>query len=102
MIRKNWQLLKLMEQLATTSGAILLRDYSAGQQLVHQDENIRSVYIIRSGIAKCFITEDNGRDYILEFLGEGEIVGEIEAIRNQPAICTVEALTPLSIYTMSH
>lgn len=94
--------MNLMEQLATTSGAILVREYSAGQQLVHQEEHIRSVYIIRSGIAKCFITEDNGRDYILEFLGEGEIVGEIEAIRNQPAICTVEALTPLSIYTMSH
>ena len=102
MIRKNWQLLNLVEQLATTSGAIMLRDYSAGQRVVHQDEHISSVYIIRSGVAKCFITEDNGKDYILEFLGEGEIVGEIEAIRNQPAICTVEALTPLSIYTTSH
>jgi CRP-like cAMP-binding protein len=102
MIRKNWQLLNLIEQLATTSAAIMLREYSIGQQLVCQDKNIQSVYIIRSGIAKCFITEDNGKDYILEFLGEGEIAGEIEAIRNQPAICTVEALTPLSSYTMSH
>ena len=80
----------------------MLRDFNIGQQLIHQDQDSRSVYIIRSGIAKCFITEDNGKDYILEFLGEGEIVGEIEAIRGQRAICTIEALTPLSIYTMSN
>jgi CRP-like cAMP-binding protein len=102
MIRKNLQLLSLIEQLATTSGAIMLRNYDIGQQLINQNQGNQSVYIIRTGIAKCFITEDNGKDYILEFLGEGEIVGEIEAIRNQPAICTIEALTPLSIYTMSN
>lgn len=80
----------------------MLREYNTGQRLILQDQQSQSVYIIRSGVAKCFITEDNGKDYILEFLGEGEIVGEIEAIRNQPAICTIEALTPLSIYTMTN
>jgi CRP-like cAMP-binding protein len=102
MIRKNAQLLGLIEQLATTSGTIMLREYGVGQQMIYQGQQSQRVYIIRSGIAKCFITEENGKDYILEFLGEGELIGEIEAIRKQRAICTVEALTPLSIYTMTN
>jgi CRP-like cAMP-binding protein len=60
------------------------------------------MYIIKSGVVKCFITEENGKDYILEFLGEGEALGEIEAIRHTAGICTVEAVTPLIVYKMSN
>ncbi|SFE07771.1 cAMP-binding domain of CRP or a regulatory subunit of cAMP-dependent protein kinases [Chitinophaga sp. CF118] len=94
-----------MEALSEKEGsknAIMVRELYAGQKLIYQDQQSLSICVIKSGIAKCFITEDNGKDYILEFLGEGEIVGEIEAIRNQRAICSVEALTPVSIYTMSN
>ncbi|MNY32055.1 Cyclic nucleotide-binding domain protein [compost metagenome] len=48
------------------------------------------------------LTEDNGKDYILAFLGEGEILGEIEAIRGLPTICSVDAITPLCVYKMSN
>jgi len=93
-----------MEELSETTGsknAITLRNLPAGQKLIHQDEKSRSVYVIKSGVVKCYITEENEKDYILEFLGEGEALGEIEAIRSLRAISTVEAITPLSLYTMS-
>lgn len=99
MIRKNLQLLQLME---TLEGKTIQRNIRVGQRFIHQDESLINVYVIRSGIAKCFITEDNGKDYILEFLGEGEVLGEIEAIRKQKTICSVEALTPLTVYVMSN
>ncbi|MRG48796.1 cyclic nucleotide-binding domain-containing protein [Chitinophaga sp. SYP-B3965] len=99
MIRKNLQLLQLME---TLEGKTIQRNISVGQRLIHQGESLTNVYIIRSGIAKCFITEDNGKDYILEFLGEGEVLGEIEAIRKQQTLCSVEAVTPLVVYIMSN
>jgi CRP-like cAMP-binding protein len=99
MIRKNLQLLQLMEMLEAKT---IRRNINVGQRLIHQDEQLSNVYIIRSGIAKCFITEDNGKDYILEFLGEGEVLGEIEAIRKQKTICSVEAVTPLAVYIMSN
>src|SRR5580692_3722630 len=103
MIRKNLQLLHLIERLANTAGstgAITQRKQEARQRFILQDQAMVSVYTIKSGIAKCFITEENGKDYILEFLGEGEVLGEIEAIRGTLALCTVEALTPLVLYTM--
>jgi CRP-like cAMP-binding protein len=102
MIRTNLQLLHIIENLSEKTDAITLRNFSVGQRIIYQEQEGKSVYIIRSGIAKCFITEDNGKDYILEFLGEGELLGEIEAIRKEPAICSVEPVTPVSIYTMSN
>jgi len=104
MIKTNVKLLRLMEELAEsegTRGAITLRDLQPGQRLIAQDQTLANVYIIKSGVTKCFITEENEKDYILDFLGEGEILGEIEAIRHTRAGCTIEAITPLTVYTMS-
>lgn len=102
MIRKNHNLLSLISSLAEKSEAITLRNYEPGQRIIQQDQECHSVYIIKCGVAKCLITEDNDKDYILEFLGEGEIVGEIEAIKNQRATCSIQAITTASTYTMSN
>lgn len=105
MIRKNEQLLTFITQFAEkpdAAGAIVLRNLDAGGRLIHQGEASRNVYIIKSGVAKCLFTEENGKEYILAFLGEGEILGEIEAIRKLPTICSIEALTPLCIYKISN
>jgi CRP-like cAMP-binding protein len=93
-----------MEELTAddnTKSAITLRHLQPKQRLIVQDLALQSVYIIKSGVMKCFITENNEKDYILVFLGEGEILGEIEAIRHTRATCTVEAITPLTVYTIS-
>lgn len=100
MIRKNLQLLQLTETLENRTGVITLRELDARQRFIHQDEQMHMVYIIKSGVAKCFRTEENDKDYIFEFLGEGEVLGEIEAIRSTPALSSVEAITPLVVYVM--
>jgi CRP-like cAMP-binding protein len=81
-------------------GSIAIQEFPQKRRLVEQDKNVRNVLVIRSGIVKCFITEENGKEYILEFLGEGEILGEIEAIRRTPGMATVETLTPVSAFTI--
>lgn len=104
MITTNLQLRNLMEELTgneNTGNAIALRTLQPKQRLIVQDQALQSVYVIKSGVTKCFITENNERDYILDFLGEGEILGEIEAIRHTRATCTIEAITPLTVYAIS-
>lgn len=103
MVRKNQALLQLMESLAqgeSTGTAVRIRAFEPGHRLIRQGQEGQQVYIIRSGIAKCFITEENDRDYILEFLGGGEMLGEIEAIRGERAICSVEAITELQAFVL--
>ena len=82
------------------SGAeIGVKSFSAGQRLLNQGEQSYHIMLIREGVAKCFFTEENDKEYILEFLGSGEIIGEIEAIRNIPCLCNVEAITDVSVYS---
>lgn len=101
MIRTNQALLQLMDEITpVTSGAITLREYAAGQRFIYQEQEGLQVYVIRSGVVKCQITEENGKEYVLEFLGEGEMLGEVEAIRGERTVCNVVALTPVTLYTM--
>lgn len=101
MIRKSPTLLRTIEELAAgglPGEAILLRHVPMGEMLVRQGESTAKVLVIRSGIVKCYITEDNEKEYILEFLGEGEVLGELEAICRTPAMCTVKTLTDVAVY----
>ena len=66
--------------------------------LVRQGEATMKVLVIRSGVVKCYITEDNDKEFILEFLGEGEVVGELEAIGRRPAMCNVQTLSEVAVY----
>lgn len=94
MIRTNQELLQFIEQLP----GMQQQAFKPGQKLFRQDEKARHLYIIRQGIAKCYITEENTKDYILEFFGEGEIMGELELLTGSSVLSTVEAVTELVVY----
>jgi len=59
------------------------------------------VMFIKEGITKCFFTEDNDKEYILEFLGKGKILGEIEFIRKITCLCNIEAMTDVTVYSIA-
>ncbi|NIG54726.1 Crp/Fnr family transcriptional regulator [Chitinophaga sp. Cy-1792] len=91
---------KLYEQQAK-GGHISLKTYTPGEFLLLQQEQPRNVFILKSGITKCYISEDNGKDYIFEFLGIGQIMGELEVIRDARYLCSVEAITAVAAYVVS-
>lgn len=103
MLRTNLQLLSFIEKAyyEDPKAGINLKDYPKGAFLCKQDEQPHKIAIIRNGFAKCFYSEENGKDFILEFLGKGEIVGEIEALRNIKCLCNVEAVSDVQVYVFS-
>lgn len=104
MLRTNHEFLSYIEELYqndTYKSYIKVQQLAADTQLLTQGERIHQIFIIKEGIAKCFFSEENGKDYILEFLGNGEILGEIEAIREMPCLCNVAAVTTLEVYSIS-
>jgi CRP-like cAMP-binding protein len=101
MVRKSPNILQIINTLAAAGGwgpTILQRRFEKGRVLVGQGAATTNVFVIRSGIVKCFITEENGREYILEFSGEGEVLGELEAIVRMPGMCTAKALSEVHVY----
>lgn len=103
MFRTNDYLLSYVESLYASrdNDRIFLQDFKAGHYLTKQDDKLSKVFIIKEGVVKCFFREDNDKDYIVEFLSSGEIIGEIEAIRSTACLCSVQALTPVTTYALT-
>lgn len=69
--------------------------------LLSQGQKAAKVFVLREGIVKCVLSEDNGKNYLVEFLGVGEVVGEIEQIKQIECLCSVVAITPIQAYSIS-
>lgn len=104
MLRTNQPFLTYVEELYEQQERrenIIVKQYSKGQKLFSQDENATKVMVIRDGITKCFFTENNDKEYIVEFLGGGEIIGEIEFIKQIACLCNIEAMTDVKVYAIA-
>jgi CRP-like cAMP-binding protein len=100
MIRTNQELLDYVSRIHD-SDVILEQTFTSFQTIFEQGKRVDTAYIIKSGIAKCFLTEENGNDFVEEFFGEGGIVGEIEIINNHISVCGISAITELTVYKIS-
>lgn len=104
MLRTNQSFLAYVSDLYEKQNRkedIIVRSFEEGELLVSQNEEVNKVILLREGIVKCSLTEKNGKEYILEFSGSGEIIGELESIREVKALCTIEALTAVQVYSIS-
>lgn len=104
MLRTNQPFLDYLEQLYIRQdhkGNIVLKPFEKGNKILTQNEISTKIMLIKSGITKCYFVEENDKEYIVEFLGKGEIVGEIEVIKNVPCLCSIEAITEVTVYSMS-
>ncbi len=104
MYRTNEYFYDFMERLHSSGAAkdhVSLKAYRQGDYLLQQNSPLARVLIIREGIAKCIINEENGKDFILAFLGTGQLLGELEVLRNTRCLNNVQALTSLVAYAVS-
>ena len=103
MIRENSKLLAYVDK----AGSLDAENYtseqrcSARHQLLTQGEWSSSVYILKSGLAKCYTLQDTGNAFVQEFFGEGALIGEVEALNNTACFCSVEAITDVVVYQLS-
>ncbi|QIL40266.1 Crp/Fnr family transcriptional regulator [Pedobacter sp. HDW13] len=102
MLRTNLNFLSFIERFSTENadGNIALKSFKAGYRLIEQGDKISNIYIIKEGISKCFISEENGKDFIIEFLGKGEVIGELEALKKINCLCNVAAISEVTAYVI--
>lgn len=104
MLRTNQTFLDYLEGLYSSEehkGNIILKSFEKGNKILIQNQISTKIMLVKSGITKCYFVEENGKEYIVEFMGKGEIIGEIEVIKNVPCICSIEAITEVTVYSMS-
>ncbi|MEN4760488.1 Crp/Fnr family transcriptional regulator [Chryseobacterium sp. C39-AII1] len=104
MLRTNQPFLDYLDSLFTNQehkDNIVLKSYEKGEKLLTQNEISTKIMLVKSGITKCFFVEENDKEYIVEFLGKGEIIGEIEMLKNVSCLCSIEAITEVTVYSMT-
>lgn len=103
MIRSNPELLNYIKNLAehAPENGLIRRHISAGEMILAPQQHVFNAFIIETGLAKCYLVEDNGNDFIQEFFSEGALFGEIELINDHPAFSYIQAITEMEIYQIS-
>ncbi|AZA83391.1 Crp/Fnr family transcriptional regulator [Chryseobacterium lactis] len=104
MLRTNQTFLNYFQELyqkGSHQGDIAIQSFDKGEQLLVQNQKSSKVMLIKEGITKCYFEEENGKEYIVEFLGSGEIIGEVELIKSINCLCSIEAITEVSVYAVS-
>ncbi|HEY8562276.1 MAG TPA: Crp/Fnr family transcriptional regulator [Pyrinomonadaceae bacterium] len=103
MIRINEELLEFMNgaALSLQGRFVAERRFAPRAVVLEQGVRVEFVHIVKSGIAKCYLMEENGAEFIQEFFGAGEIFGEIEMFHDEESFGAVEALTDLVVYRLS-
>jgi len=73
------------------------KSLSKGSLLFSQGDESEGLFIIKSGRAKVFISDENGKEMLIAILGPGEVVGEIASLDGQTRTASVVALEPTKV-----
>ena len=78
-------------QAEVLSGAVIKRRFKRGESLVEQGFKSDALFILLMGRARVMTCDSRGREVILATLSQGDYLGEMSIIDNQPHSATVRA-----------
>ncbi|MEN9374219.1 MAG: hypothetical protein RIR79_1771 [Pseudomonadota bacterium] len=77
------------EQAVVLADAVVKKRFKSGEFLVKQGEKSNALYIILAGRAHVFMSDEKGREVILNVQSAGDYVGEMSLIDNEPHSASV-------------
>ena len=80
-----------MAQAEVISGAVTKRRFKRGEALVDQGQKSNALFILLTGRARVTSADSRGREVILATLAQGDYLGEMSIIDNEPHSATVRA-----------
>jgi CRP/FNR family cyclic AMP-dependent transcriptional regulator len=81
------------EEIAALADAAIVRTYPKNTILVTEGETSDSLYVILSGRVKVFVSDEHGKDLVINVAGPGEYFGEL-ALDEGPRSASVATLEP--------
>ena len=88
------------DEVETILSSLPLRKYKKNHILIFEDDPINRVYIVKSGTLKVYRTYED-KEIIMDFVGKGEILGEVELFSKTPALSSAEVIEDAEIYHLS-
>ncbi len=88
-------------ELADLRGHGRSQRFSRGAQLLAERQVGDRVMVLLAGRVKVCSNTKDGREVVLGFRGQGELVGELAALDGQPRSGAIVALEPVEVLTIS-
>jgi CRP/FNR family cyclic AMP-dependent transcriptional regulator len=77
------------------------KSYSKGTLIFSQGDESDGMFVIREGKVKVFMSDENGKEMLIDILGPGEIVGEVSSLDGQPRTASVAAMANTQVAKIS-
>ena len=68
------------------------RTFDKGQLIILAEETGDTLFIIRGGQVKVSLIHEDGKEFILSLLGQGEVFGELSLLDDRPRSANVTAM----------
>lgn len=77
-----------------------LTSFKAGEVLLNAEEELDSLFVIKSGRLKAYSLSENGLKHLIRIYEAGGLLGDIELFTKRTVICYVEAIEDVEIYSI--
>ena len=85
------------EQAQQVADAVVKRRFKRNDRIVEQGLKSNALFIILTGRARVLATDTRGREVILATLQQGDYIGEMSLIDNEPHSATVRAESQVDV-----
>ncbi len=87
--------------LAILSSHAVTKKFAKNTIIINEGDETDSLYIILSGKIKAFLSDEHGKEIILDMAGPGEYFGEVALLDEAPRSASVMTLEPSSFLIIS-
>ena len=88
-------------ELEVLAGITHKKDFELGETIFKESENDQSLYVIRSGEVKVYVTAPDGENFTLTILKDREIFGQMGFVDGKPRSATVMAISEVKTFVMA-
>jgi CRP/FNR family transcriptional regulator, cyclic AMP receptor protein len=85
------------DETAVLTGHSTTRSYPAHTVLITEGDRSDSLYVILDGEVKVYVSDENGKEAILNLMGVGEYFGELALLDDSPRSASVMTLVPTKV-----
>lgn len=88
---KNIELFEKLsdEELETLESLAVTRSYPKNTVLINEGDQANAMYFIDSGKVRVYVSDDQGKEFILNTMGEGEYFGELSLLDDEKRSASV-------------
>jgi transcriptional regulator with AAA-type ATPase domain len=90
------------ETLAAIIPRLVTNTYPSNTIIIYRGDPGHSMFMILSGRAAATLTNDEGVEYTLSTMTEGDIFGEIALLTGEPRTANVKAISDVRLIELSH